>query len=79
MDNVFNLSFDHNGRQYDLEAVFQRVGYIHQFHVQLDGQTLIVEFDEERNYRVIGSNGARDSGVDQNFLKALVEKISSLH
>ena len=58
--------------------MFQRVGYIHQFHVQLDGQTLIVEFDEERNYRVIGES-LGNSEVDQSFLKALVEKVSSLH
>ena len=78
MDNVFNLSFNHNGKQYDLEAVFQRVGYIHQFHVQHDGRALIVEFDEERNYSIIGTNGAANSEVDQSFLKALVEKVSSL-
>ena len=78
MDNVFNLSFSHDGKQYDLEAVFQRVGYVHQFHVQLDGRTLIVEFDEERNYRVIGESSG-NSEVDQSFLKALVEKVSSLH
>ena len=59
--------------------MFQRVGYIHQFHVQLDGQTLIVEFDEERNYhRVIGES-LGNSEVDQSFLKALVEKVSSLN
>lgn len=78
MDNVFNLSFDHNGRQYDLEALFQRVGYIHQFHVQLDGHTLIIESDEERDYRVIGTE-RQERNIDPGLMKALVEKISSLH
>ena len=79
MDNVFNLSFSHDGKQYDLEAVFQRVGYVHQFHIQLDGQTLIVEFDEERIYRIIGDNKAARKDIDQGLLKTLIQKVSSLH
>lgn len=74
MEQKFTLSFEHKKKQYDLEAKFVRLGYIHQFHVSIEGCTLIIEFDEERNYRVIENSG---KPFDQEFLQALVNKISS--
>ena len=82
MDNRFTISFSYNGRQYDLDTMFVRVGFVHQFHVQLDERTLIFEFDEERDYRVIDASSPASSGlkkIKEEFLEMIVDKISSLH
>lgn len=79
MDNSFTLSFEHKGKQYDLASVFTRVGFIHQFHIQMNGGTLIIEFDEEHNYRVIDAEPSKATNIDPDLLKALVDKVSSLH
>ena len=79
MDNSFTLPFEFNGKKYEPEAVFVRIGFIHQFHIQLSEHRLIIEFDEERNYRVINAEGSKDITIGPEVLKILVDKVSSLH
>ncbi len=79
MESSFTLPFEFNGKKYETEAVFIRMGFVHQFHVQLNEHRLIIEFDKERNYRVINAEGAKDTNIDPEMLKALVDKVSSLH
>ena len=79
MENSFTLPFEFNDKKYEAEAVFIRMGFIHQFHVQLSEHRLIIEFDEERSYRIINAEGAKDINVDAEMLKALVDKVSLLH
>lgn len=68
MDDGFVLQVATNGKEYNLAAKFIRIGYIHQFHVDIDGRTLIFEFDEERNYRVIDTSGNNSSLPDVSLV-----------
>jgi hypothetical protein len=42
-----------NGEQLMLNAALLVTGYTHKFMLEFDGQTIIFESDEERNYRAI--------------------------
>ncbi len=76
----FTLSFVHAGKQYELESKLVKMGYIHQFHVHYESRTLIFEFDEERQYRVMEANPATGyNNIDKDLLAAMAEAISSLH
>ncbi len=77
-DSTFILSFEHDGKQYDLKSKFLRTGYVHQFHVELDGSVMILEFDKEQNYRVMNT-AQHDNTINDCLLKAMVNKISELH
>ncbi len=77
MSESFDLTVHYNGKDYEVEARFVRLGYIHQFHINIDGNTLIIEFDEERSYRVIDPSGK--ALIETGMIEAVVEKISSLH
>lgn len=78
MEEGFKLNVSYKDKEYELETKFVRIGYIHQFHVSIDNSTLIFEFDEERNYRVIDAgNSARQ--FDSGLIEMIVQKISSLH
>ena len=78
MDEGFTLLVTSKGKEYSLTAKFIRIGYIHQFHVDVEGSTLIFEFDEESNYRVIDPS-ANTSAMSASLIEAIVNKISSLH
>ncbi len=78
MENSFTLSFEYKDKPYNLDSVFMRTGFTHQFHILLDGNTLIIEFDEERNYRVIDANTTKTSNIETDLLQAMVNKIISL-
>jgi len=78
MEEGFKLNVSYKDKEYELETKFVRIGYVHQFHVCIDNSTLIFEFDEERNYRVIdATNSAKQ--LDNILIEKIVEKISSLH
>lgn len=79
MGERFAVEFSYKGIAYNIEAKFVRLGYIHQFHVIVNDEQLIIEFDEDREYRVINPAGISSGTIDAGFLRALVEKISSLH
>lgn len=79
MDDGFILTVNYNGKIYELETKFVRLGYIHQFHILIDGRTLVVEFDEERNYRVIDTLADTSKPMDTELLEKIVAKVSSLH
>lgn len=57
MSESFIISFMYAGKSYDIESKFVRVGYIHQFHLNVLNVPLIVEYNEERNYRIIDPDG----------------------
>jgi hypothetical protein len=78
LSSSFNLRFDHNGTQYDFKTRFVRLGYIHQFHVSVGEKSLIIEFDEERQYRVIDGSQSGQS-MEKGLLEAIVHQVSLLH
>jgi hypothetical protein len=78
MEEGFKLNVSYKDKEYQLDTKFVRIGYVHQFHVSIEDSTLIFEFDEERNYRVIDA-GNSTRQFDTGLIETIVEKISSLH
>lgn len=78
MSESFTISFTYAGKRYDIEGKFVRIGYIHQFHLNVLNTPLIVEYDEERNYRIINPEGS-SAKIDSGLLEELVQTISKLH
>lgn len=79
MDDGFILTVEYKGKSYELETKFVRIGFIHQFHIHIDGRTLVFEFDEERDYRVFDASGDNSKPMDTGLIEAIVNKVSSLH
>lgn len=78
--DAFTISFEHKGIQHQLEAKFMRVGYVHQFHINFENRTLIFEFDEEREYRIIDADSSSTlHSLDKELLAAMANAISALH
>lgn len=77
MSESFDLIVDYNGRNYVIQARFMRLGYVHQFHININGSTLIIEFDEECKHQVIEKTTKEN--MDAGLIEAIIEKISSLH
>jgi hypothetical protein len=78
LNSSFDLRLEHGGVQHDFKTRFIRLGYIHQFHVCIDDKVLIVEFDEERQYRIIDASQSGLS-IERSLLEAIVNQVSLLH
>lgn len=77
MEDSFILPVSYKNSIHELNTRFVRLGYIYQFHISLEGRTIIFERDEERNYRVIDTTtGGKE--IDRAFLQSIVDKLSSL-
>ncbi len=51
------------------------LGYTHKFQVQVNGQDLLFEPDEERNYRAfVDPEQVENSNIDVELLKAIAER-----
>lgn len=79
MDDGFILKVDYNGKTYELESKFIRLGFIHQFHIHIEDRTLVFEFDEDREYRVMDASEGSSKSIDTGLIEAILHKISTLH
>ena len=73
MGEQFELPVEYNGRQHLFKATLNVYGYTHKFHVDVNGQILIFEPDEERNYRAVLNY---DIDINKNIDVELLKKIS---
>jgi hypothetical protein len=53
MEDLFLIPVHYKGVERQFEASLQVLGYIHRFHVAVDGTDVIFEKDEEGSYRAV--------------------------
>ena len=71
MYELFDLPVNYKGEQLDLPARLLLQGYIHKFQVEVNGQIVLFEPDEERNYRaVVSAEEAERNRIDAELLRA---------
>ena len=80
MDDQFELPVDYKGEQLMLKASLLVTGFTHKFTVEVSGQEVIFEPDEERNYRAVLNyeDIAKKKDVDVELLKSIAAAIEQL-
>ena len=77
MDEQFDLPIQYKGEQYIFKGALIVHGYTHKFNVDVNGQTIVFEPDEERNYRAVISPSDLESNksIDIELLKKIAEAL----
>ena len=80
MEEQFELPVNYKGRQYLFKAALLVFGFTHKFRVDINGQTVIFEPDEERNYRAIINYEDADNHkeIDVELLRKITEAIEEI-
>ncbi len=78
MSDNFIIPISYQGKEIEVPAVPIRTGYTMQFHVSIADTPLIIEFDEEKEYRVINPNPQSEIKVDTELIDKLIETLSYL-
>jgi hypothetical protein len=78
MDEPFELPVIYNGEEKLFPAQLQQTGYTHRFVVDVYGQEVLFEPDEERNYRAMTDPEALTKDLNVDLLKAIAATIESL-
>ena len=71
MSEPFIIPVSFKGRMINVPAKLIRIGYCQQFHVNIENTPLTIEFDEERELRVINPENGTNSYVDKDLLEEL--------
>ena len=79
-DNQFELQVEYNGQKLMLKASLLVTGYTHKFNVDVNGQSIIFEPDEERNYRAVIPYDELDNNknINKELLKAIAISIEEI-
>ena len=79
MDEPFELLVTYKGKELLFPVQLLMLGYTHKFQVEVNGQQVLFEPDEERNYRaVIEPEQVERSRIDVELLKAIAGAIEAV-
>jgi hypothetical protein len=80
MEDSFELPVEYRGEQYMFKAVLVVYGFTHKINVDIDGQAVAFEPDEEGNYRAIVNavDLEKNKHVDISLLKKIAESLEAI-
>lgn len=79
MEDEFDLPVEYKGKKHIFKASLIVHGFTHRFQIEINGQTILFEPDEERNYRAILEYGhAERKNIDIELLKQIVAVIEEI-
>jgi hypothetical protein len=72
MDDVYEIPVHYKGKELLVPAQLVVTGYTHKFRVEVSGQEVLFEPDEERNYRaLLDTELCNSAKIDIDFLQAI--------
>ena len=80
MNDEFDLPVDYKGQKHIFKAALFVYGYTHKFKVNINGQEILFEPDEERNYRAVLNYSELDKSknIDVEILKSIAATLEQL-
>ena len=80
MQDAFDLPVQYRGEEILFPAKLLQLGYTHRFQVEVFGQEVLFEPDEDRNYRaLINYDDLKDyKNIDVDLLSAIAKGIESV-
>jgi len=78
MDEPFLIPVHYKGAERQFEATLQVLGYMHRFHVTVDGTVVYFERDEEGSYRAIVPPEEKGKAPDMELLRGIAAAIEKI-
>ena len=76
MAESFILVVNYKGKEYQLGSELRIFGYTHKIAINIDGEEILFEPDEERNYRAVmpGHEGSKTE-IDIGLIQAITKEL----
>ena len=80
MDDTLEIPVIYKGQELSFPARFLLTGYTHKFQVEVDGQFIMFEPDEEINYRVVLDSTQLENGskLDIPLLQSIAAVLNAV-
>lgn len=75
MEHFFSLPIVYNGAEIEYKARLVTFGYSYKFYIMVDKTELVIEKDDEGNYRVLSENNAY---IDAGLCKAIIASLQQI-
>lgn len=73
MENTFDIPVIYKGKELLFTGQLLHLGYIHKIAIDVNGEQILLEKDDEGNYRAVLANIESESKLDKELVKAIVE------
>ena len=77
-DEAFDLPVDYQGRELLFPSRLSPMGYTYKIFVQVEGQEIVFEPDEERNLRAIVEQGPGVKAIPVDLIRAVGASLEEL-
>jgi len=80
MDEQFDLMIEYKGENYNFDAALVVHGYAYKFNVDVNGQIIVFETDEEGNYRALLNPNEleKNQNINIELLKKIAEALEAI-
>ena len=78
MEEQFEIPVTYQGKELQFNAQLLQVGYVHKILVDVKGQPVSIEKDDEGNYRAVLADITSENKIDKSLIKAIVESIKEI-
>lgn len=80
MDDAFDITIQYKGNEKILKGILITYGYSYKIQVDIDGEKIFFEPDEERNFRAMSDPENRTDAkqADPELLRSITEAIQEI-
>lgn len=77
MEHFFELPVMYKGEELSFNGRLVTFGYVYKFHIMVNGHELVLEKDDDENYRVLAADGINKL-IDVALIEAIIKTLESL-
>ncbi|QES88705.1 hypothetical protein [Rhizosphaericola mali] len=79
MEHFFELPVIHNGEEISFNSRLVTFGYDYKFHIIVNGQELIFERDDDRNFRILTTTlEQKDIVLDNVLVENIIRSLETI-
>lgn len=79
MEHFFELPVSYKGEEISFNSRLVTFGYDYKFHIIVNGEELIFERDNDRNFRMLATNlGQKDLTLDKNLIDNIIQSLEAI-
>ena len=78
MEDTFDIPVTYKNKELLFTGQLLQLGYIHKISIDVHGEQILLEKDDEGNYRAVLANINSESKIDRELIKAIVESFEMI-
>ncbi len=79
MEHFFELPVTYKGEEIIFNSRLVTFGYDYKFHIIVNGQELVFERDDERNFRILTTNiDLSAESIDRDLIESIVHSLETI-